>query len=236
MRCRIILLAGLLALASCSRGEKQQNQNLQNQVAQPENPVEASDAEGAQDKFRLVGVDDKGHRYYSSLPGGIEVSNLHEGQTLNVNDEQKATDFMLGANYEKGCCRVRVRWRVVVKKPAVTVRNGGVTVNAPEVTVGHPTVAASGWPEIRWNARSLIPSADPPEYYDITTQCVDEDKGSTVFVVNNENKPVSVRIQVEGMSFDIALEKRERRPMGKWADRPCSITQNYVIVFGERKP
>lgn len=233
MRFRIYLVLGLLSLASCSPASKDPQPMSKDETAESASSVNGSTPSGG--KYMLVGDDREGHKYYAPIPNGLDQSALHEGEELSAQDEKTATDFMLGPDIQKGCCRVRVRWRVVVKKPSVTVRGGGVTVGSPSVTVGNPTVTTSGWPEIRWNARSLIPSNDPPEFYDITTQCVDQGKGSTVFVVNNEDKAVSVRIQVEGTDYDIALKKRERRSVSSWADLPCSITQARVIVYGEQK-
>ena len=58
-----------------------------------------------------------------------------------------------------GCCRVRVRWRVVARPPEVTVRGTRVNVESPSITVGVPEVRGEGFPEVRIGRDSNSPDA-----------------------------------------------------------------------------
>tara|TARA_B100000678_G_scaffold177435_1_gene147994 strand:+ start:552 stop:1253 length:702 start_codon:yes stop_codon:yes gene_type:complete len=227
------VIACTMVLASCS-GENDPKRTNDSNISD-EAITSSTSAEPSPPTLQLLGKDENGKFYLAPVPSGIDASSLKDGQMLDYADEQVATKSVLGAGTEKGCCRVRVKWRVKVTPPVVVVGGGGVTVKPPEVTVGSPTVSTSGWPEIRWDAQSVVPKEDPPQFYDVSQQCVDDGPGSTVFVTNNEDKKILIRLLVQGFEGESVFNARERRAVFVSPHLNCSVTQSYVTVYGNRK-
>jgi hypothetical protein len=160
----------------------------------------------------------------------VEVIPIGEMSTPEV------IQFATERNKEKGwkCCRVKVRIRVVSKKPRIEVRNptSDITVRwrgpIPSVTVRGPDVVISDLPR--------LPSIDSPIPVDgsvpnVGMQCDVEDGDARLSVQNGESHAVEVWVNWKGtVTGPIRIEARTMRSLGKTGYPNCDAAKENIYI------
>jgi hypothetical protein len=161
--------------------------------------------------------------------------------TKVVDKESSGNYFEIQAKNEKDinkglkCCKVRVkvRVRVVTKKPEVTVRNPKpeITVNwrkpIPSVTVKGPDIIVKDLPELP-SIDSPIPTDGTPN---IGMKCEIINGNAILFIQNAESKPVDVWIIYKGINVGPSrIEPNSMRSLGETGYSNCEIANENIYI------
>ena len=184
----------------------------------------------------LIQTDDGG-LVVTDLPKNMSLEKCGSCGALNLSSEQESQLanylFSSDSSDNKGL-RIRIKKpRITVRAP-VTVRGTSVTVGSVSVTGNLPQVTVEGvkFPEVRIGTPTL-PSENPnPPDYKVFKQCRYVDGDAEVYIVNQENHPVLVVVNVGGMLLpESVVNKQSERLFGKFKAKTCEEVETYVALW-----
>jgi hypothetical protein len=146
-------------------------------------------------------------------------------------------------NVNKGlkCCkvRIRVRVRVVVNTPDVTVRNPipEITINwrkpIPSVTIKGPDIVVEDLPRLP-SIDSPIPADGTPN---VGMACEMIGNEAVLFIQNEESKPVDVWIIWKGVNLGPSrIEPKTMRSLGKTGYSSCEAANENIYITKAKFP
>jgi hypothetical protein len=174
-----------------------------------------------------------------------------ENQTIDITkviETETSTNFFeLESSNEKNinkglkCCKVRikVRVRVVVNTPSVTVRNPipEITLNwrkpIPSITVKGPDIVVEDLPRLP-SIDSPIPADGTP---DVGMFCEMSNNEAVLFIQNAESKPVDVWIIWKGVNLGPSrIEPKSMRSLGKTGYNSCEAANENIYITKAKFP
>jgi hypothetical protein len=173
----------------------------------------------------------------AEAPEGIDLDAIPESGELPITEQKKLQDLLYPSEKNnKGCCRIRVRVRVVVRQNT-TVRGTSVTVERPEVRADLPAVTVEGvkLPEVTIGSPTQPRTVTVEEALNLTEECRLTGSDPSIFIVNRRSTAMAVVVNVGGMELsETIIPAGGEMPVGVWRNKTCAEVDPYVAIWSAR--